>query len=272
VDTPYRNGPTSLRLAIAFFGQTGVDMCLNGSASKVASRLMLGLKAQPIASEDYDLSYFWIMRRHAFASAALRKKRIPAPGLLAGPVALGLWATDLLYNRRKRKQADVRRLSNFGEAFDVFWDTLRKGPGRLRAVRTAAALEWRFGNLLRSRQAAIFGAFRGQELLGYVVLREATREHLELRQFVIADLQALDDSPEVLTDLLIAAIEATRHEGMDALEWQGWNPAKRRVASSLHPMTYRYPVWQLFYKAINPELGPVLKQPAIWDFSPFDAF
>jgi hypothetical protein len=72
--------------------------------------------------------------------------------------------------------------------------------------------------------------------------------------------------------LVPQALDTTKQEGMDALEWQGWNPAKRSVARALAPKSYRYPVWQLFYKAINPELAPVLARPAIWDFSPFDAF
>jgi hypothetical protein len=204
--------------------------------------------------------------------AALRKKNIPAAWLLAGPVALGLWATDRSWLGRVGRHADIRRLSNFGEPFDALWGQLRRAPGRLRAVRTAAALDWRFGDLLCKRQAAVLGLFQGERLEGYVILRETTREHLGLRQFVIADLQALDDSPDRVTALLQAALEATRHAGVDALEWQGWNSEKRKIAEKFYPRSYRYPTWPLFYKTVNPDIAPIMARPGSWDFSPFDAF
>jgi hypothetical protein len=145
-------------------------------------------------------------------------------------------------------------------------------PGLLRAVRTSAALDWRFGGALRRQNAVALGLFKGQELHGYVVLRKFARPHLGLNQFVIADLQALNDSPHVLLDLLAAALEATREEGMDALEWQGWNPAKRALAISLHPRPFRYDVWPLYYKVVNADLASMLADAECWDFSPFDAF
>jgi hypothetical protein len=270
VDRSHRN--SSMLLAMSYFSQEGVDLCVNGSASAVASRLMPALGAQRTASEDYDLSYFWITRRRNFARAVLRKKKIPAAGLLSHAAALVLWAADLRSGGRRRNLSEVKQLNGFGDEFDAFWEKIRQGRGRLRAVRSSAALEWRFGGYLRQKRATVLAIFQGGHLGGYVVLRRCVREHLGLRQFVIADLQALDDSPDVILDLLAAALEATRQEGLDALEWQGWNPAKRQVARSLHPKSYRYPVWPLYYKAVNPSLVPVLARADSWDFSPFDAF
>jgi hypothetical protein len=56
------------------------------------------------------------------------------------------------------------------------------------------------------------------------------------------------------------------------VEWQGWNPVKRRQALSLRPKSYRYSVWPLYYKAVNRDLASALTQVDTWDFSPFDAF
>jgi hypothetical protein len=270
VDVAYRN--SSLLLAMSYFNQKGVDVCLNGSASAVASRLMPTLKARRIPSPDYDLSYFWIVNRRAFVGAALRKKKIPCVGVLSRAAAMGLWAWDLQFIRPKRKPPGIKRLSGFGHEFDAFWERLRQKPGLLSAVRTSAALDWRFGGALRRQDAVVLGLFNGQELRGYVLLRKFVRPHLGLNQFVIADLQALNDSPTVLLDLLAAALEATAEEGMDALEWQGWNTAKRALAISLHPRPFRYSVWPLYYKVVNADLASMLANAECWDFSPFDAF
>jgi hypothetical protein len=270
VDSAHRN--SSLLLVMSYFRQKGVDLCLNGSAGAIASRVMPALKIPRIASADYDLSYFWITRPRAFAEAVLRKKKIPAAGILSVAAALVLRAGDLRTGGRSRNLATVKPVKGFGDEFDAFWEKIRQGRGRLRAVRSSAALEWRFGGSLRQNRATVLGTFQGGRLGGYVVLRQSVREHLGLRQFVIADLQALDDSPDVILDLLAGALEATRQENLDALEWQGWSPAKRQVARSLHPKSYRYPVWPLYYKAVNPDLVPLLAGAGSWDFSPFDAF
>jgi hypothetical protein len=233
---------------------------------------MPALKAQKIPSPDYDLSYFWITGYRAFAAAVLRKKKVPAADLLAPLAGAGLWGTDLASALRRRVPEGVKRFPAFGGEFDAFWEKLREGPGRLRAVRTAAALTWRFGSALRSERAVVLGWTKGAKLEGYIVLLESAREHLRLRQYTIADLQALNDVPEVILGLLAAAREQASRAGMHALEWKGWNPAKRKLAAILRPKSYRDPVWPAFYKAIDPDLAPVLSQPGAWDFSPLDAF
>jgi len=269
-DTEYRN--SSLLLAMSHLNQKGVDLCINGSANEAASRIMTGIKVPRIPSPDFDLSYLWVTRRRSFAAAALRTKTKAGASLLAPLAAAGLWLADLKSLGRNRNLAHVERLHQFGNEFDVFWNKLRQEPGRLRAVRTPAALDWRFGAALRQNRLVILGHRHGGELQGYILLREYTRAHLGLRQFIISDLQALNDSSDVILDLLTAAREVSRQEGLDVVEWQGWNQAKRLQALSLRPKSYRYSVWPLYYKAVNRSLASALTQADTWDFSPFDAF
>jgi hypothetical protein len=270
VDAPYRG--YSLFLMNTSLAQKGIDLWLNGSASSVTSRIMTAMAIPRIPSPEFDVSYFWITNREAFLAAALRKKKMPAASLLSRIAALGLWGLDLRSKLSRRTRAAVKRIMTFGSEVDAFWEKLRKGPTRLRAVRTSAALMWRFGSALQQNRAVVLGLLDGHQLRGYVVLREFDRSHLGLRQYVLADIQALDDSPDVLLDLTIAAIETTREAGMAALEWQGWNIHKREIAMSLHPRTYRYPVWPLYYKAINSGLVSTLTHDGVWDFSLFDSF
>lgn len=270
VDAEHRS--SSLLLAMAFMNQKGVDLCLNGSASSVASRLMSTLRFKRIPTEDYSLSYFWIVRRRAFAAAALRKKNFPAADCLALPAALFLWFSDLLSQRSRRGAGQLRRIESFGDDFDTLWQRLRRTPGRLQAVRSSAVLRWRFADSLKGQKVVAIGLYRDNDLQGYVVLRGKNREQLKLRQYEICDLQVADDAPDGLLELLQGAIEVSREDGVDALEWTGWNSAKRRIAQSCHPRCYDYSVWPAFYKEKNPALVPVLAEPRAWDFSPFDAF
>lgn len=270
VDTEFRS--SSLLLAMSYLGQKEVDFCLNGSASDVASRLMTAMKAQQVPSEDYDLSYLWIISHQAFAAAALRKRKIPCGGIISYPLGLALRTSDSATGRSRYKNANLKRFEEFGTKFDEFWEEMRRGEGRLRAVRNSAVLEWRFGHALREGHAVVLGFLRGEKLCGYIVLSEKKRENLRLRQFVISDLQALNDSREIIIDLISAAIGATRENGLGALEWQGWNSAKRLIARELKPRSYRYPVWPLFYKAMDKDLRGVLSDAKNWDISPFDAF
>lgn len=270
VDPAHRN--SSMLLALSYFNQQGVDVCLNGSASAVASRLMEVMKARRIPSPEYDLSYFWITNATNFAEAALRKKGVPGARQLAHLAAAGLWLDGLRAPRPGKPAAGARRLTAFGPEFDRFWARLREGANRLRAVRTAAALDWRFGQGLRQKRVTVVGLLHREELQGYVVLREVLRRNLNLRQYVIADLQAEDDSADVLTELLQAALSVTREDKLDALEWQGWNKSKRAVAVRLQPKTYRYGVWPLYFKVRNAQLTSKMEDAGCWDFSPFDAF
>lgn len=270
VDLEHRSA--SLLLAMAYFGQTGLDVLLNGSASAVASQIMPRLKAERIPSPGYDKSLFWITNRVKFTEAALRKKNVPAAGMLARLAAGGLWALDGVRRLPCQWPPEARRPRSFGPEFDEFWERIRCGPNRLRAVRTAAALEWRFGRSLQTGRASLITLGTGASLRGYAVLLRRTRAHLNLSQYLIGDLQALEDSPETTRALLSAALAATQEDGLDALEWQGWNSAKRRVAESLHPWSYGYAVWPLFYRTRDPDLARTLNQARVWDFSPFDAF
>lgn len=270
VDPEYRN--SSLLLAMSYFGQKEVDFCLNGSASSVASRLMAAMRAERVPSWNYDLSYFWIASHRAFAAAVLQKKGIPCGQVVSYPVGLALKTSDLVTRISRHTSASLNRFHTFGTEFDELWEDLRREDGRLRAIRSAAVLEWRFGQALRQGKAIVLGMLQGERLCGYIILSEKERENLRLKQFVVADLQALNDSRAILFELLSAAIDTTQRQGLDALEWQGWNSAKRQVALALKPRSYRYPVWPLFYKTTQRDLCATLANANSWDCSPFDAF
>ncbi len=272
VDPDYRR--SSLLLTMSYFAQGHVDLLLNGSANETAARVMTAFGAQPIPAPDYHCSYFWILRRRAFAAAALERRRVPGARWLSVPAALALALAALPGRLPRKAAAEIRHFDSFGEEFDRFWEKLRRQPGRLVAVRTAKALQWRFSQAWWPDKPLIVGALREGELLGYLVAVAQAPEHSRgLRSYLIGDLQALGDSSAVISTLLREAVRTARRLGAGSVQWIGWAPPKRQAALSLFPRKYRSRGhWPLYYRVASADLKSALSRPDCWDFSPFDAF
>ncbi len=271
VDAGHRN--MSLRLLTAFYKQDDVDLFLNVSANPTTARLLTAMKVPRIPIPGYDVPCFWAARPQAFAEAALRKRGIPGASVLARPAGIVLTARDvLLRSGRGHVAAAVSRLSGFDGRFDSFWLSLRAGPPRLRAVRTRAVLEWRFGAQLRGGRAAVVAASQGGTLSGYAVLVRRQSPELGMDAYDVADLQAIQDNPTTIRDLLLASVSIAREDGMDAVKFLTGTPAKRAPADELRPYTYRLGHWQLYYKVESAELKNVLSMADAWDVSLFDTY
>jgi hypothetical protein len=263
----------SVQLMTTFLRQKGVDFCVNGSANPAASQVMTGLKIPRIPLPDYGTSFFWAIRRHAFARAALMRRQARAAVLLAWPAAAGVLARDVIFRSgRGRPSGPVRRLREFDERFDSLWNQIGAGPVRLRAVRTRAVLDWRFGGELRSGRAIILATERGALLSGYAVLIRREGSELGMNLFDVADIQAAEDDGATIRDLLLGSIRAARDDGADALKFMTGTPVKRSAAEALRPWKNQLPFWQLYYKAATPELGSMLSAADVWDFSLFETY
>ena len=271
VDAAHRN--KSLWLLDASLEQTGVDLWLDGSASPTASRILTVLKLPRIPLPGYDVPCFWAARPQGFAKAVLVKKAIPGASVLARPVGMLLNARDIiLRSGRGRTSATVNRLGGFDDRFETLWRTLCADPPRLRAVRTRAVLEWRFGAQLRSGRAIIVAAGGDGKLSGYAVLVRRQSPELGMDLYDVADLQAIRDDPATIRDLLLGSIEIAREQGVDAVKLLTGSPAKRATVDELRPYTYRLGFWQLYYKVASPELAAALSTADAWDFSLFDTY
>lgn len=271
VDADHRN--MSLRLMTTFLRQKGVDLCLIGSASPTTAQVLTALGIPRIPIPGYDVPCFWTARPRGFAKAILRKRAIPGANVLARPLGMLLNARDVvLRSGRGRTSSTVRRLGGFDDRFETFWQSLRADPPRLRAVRTRAVLEWKFGAQLRCGNATIVAASRDGTLSGYAVLVRRQSPDLGMDLYDVADLQAIRDDPATITDLLLGAIGIAREDGVDAVKLLTGSPAKRAPVDRLRPYTYRLGLWQLYYRAAPPELKATLSAADAWDFSHFDTY
>jgi len=270
VDPEFRSN--ALTLMTTFLRQKGVDLSLIVSASPTTERLLTAMKIARIPVPDYGSPCFWAVNNRAFAKAALIRRSIPGAALLAWPAGLALFASSLFRGSgRGRETSAVRRLPGFDERFDGLWQSLNSGATRLRAVRTKAALEWRFRTELRHGGAAILAAEQEGMLLGYAVIVRRDGADLGMQVIDVVDIQAINDDPVTMRDLFLASIRIARQESADAVKFMSGTPAKRAPADALRPYTYRLPIWQLYFKAA-PELSAALSTADSWDISVFDTY
>lgn len=263
----------SLQLLDSFLRVRGADICIIGSASPVTSEILTRLKVPRIPAPGYDEPLLWAVRPRDFAAAALRKKEIRGAGLLAWPAALALGLADFV-NRSGRGQvcSTVRQIPAFDERFDAFWERLRRGPRRLRAVRNRAVLAWRFQSALSKGEASVLVAERGGNLVGYAVLLHRDSPELGMKTYDVADLQALGNDALILKDLLLSSIRVARDGRAGTLKLLTGDATKRSTALSLRPHSYHVPVWQMYFRTTNSQLAEQLSPPDLWDFSPFDNY
>jgi hypothetical protein len=270
VDPEHRG--RALHLTTAFFKQKGLGILINGSASPVASKVLAGLQIPRIPIPDYASPCFWAASPRAFAKAALDRRGVRGASLLSIPAGLALWVRDTLRRSgRGRLTNSIQRLQAFDERFDALWQRIAAGPSRLRAVRTRAVLDWRFQNDLSSGRGVVLVAESGGNASGYIVLLRRPGSDLGMSLFDVADFQAAGDDSGVYRDLLLAAVQLARDEGVDAVKLLTGTPAKRTPAMALEPYSYQLPFWQLYYRAA-PELKPALASAEAWDFSLFETY
>lgn len=262
----------SLSLIMSFLRQPGVELWIDGSASPTASQVLTGLKMARMPIPDYAVPCFWAARPRAFAKAVLMRKAVRGASALAWPAGLVLGIRDVLRGSgRGAIQATMRRLPDFDERWDGFWRELSDGSKRLRAVRTRAVMEWRFGDAVRAGDAAILTAEAGGKFSGYAVLVRRRADETGMTVYDVADIQALGDDAGTICDLVRSAVRTARDEGVDAVKLLTGTPAKRRSVEALRPYTYQLGFWQLFYQA-SKELKPELSEADTWDFSPFETY
>jgi len=270
VDAEHRG--RALHLTTAFFKQKGPDLLINGSASPIASKVLAGLQIPRMPIPDYTSPCFWAANTTAFAKAALQRRNVSATALLAYPAGLALQARDILRRSgRGKPSGQVHRLKNFDDRFDALWQRIAAGPSRLRAVRTQAVLRWRFQTDLDSGRGTILAAESGANLSGYIVLLRRPGSDLGMSLYDVADFQAAGDDPAIYRDLLLAAIQLAREEGVDAVKLMTGTPAKRTSAMALQPYTYQVAHWPLFYRAAA-RLKSLLDSADAWDFSLFETY
>ncbi|MBX5446553.1 MAG: GNAT family N-acetyltransferase [Sphaerobacter sp.] len=203
-----------------------------------------------------------------YAAKILTTAKLPVslPGPLDGGVNLALRAADRLLTVG-RKGVTVKVLDSFDERFDRFFESLTVRIACL-AEKDAAFLQWRYGPSSPQPAGPLLGAFEGDELVGYAVLRVTATD----RSGYIMDLTALPGRHDVAAALLRASIWHLREMGAHLIRY-------RFLLSSLAPLPRD--LWRLGFftrkqthtlqvKFADPEFQLVATNPLSWAYSAGD--
>jgi len=264
VDAAFRRH--SLMLASSYFTQDDVDVLLNTTAvADTSGKAFLAFGAEKVPQPAYTTRLLWITGYRGFAANLLRERGVPGASWLQHPAGVAAWIGDTP-RRRGRMRDRVRAAAAFDARFDRFWATQREEPDRLRMPRDAATLTWRFA--LERTPPLVAVLERGSNVAGYCVLVQ--RNQGMLRRAEVADLQALNDDPDVVREVMTGALRLAREAGIHLVAMTGVGDRKREALSALRPHRKISPGWPLYYKASDPSLTAPLQSPSAWDVSLYD--
>jgi hypothetical protein len=262
VDAEHRH--RSLMLATEYFKQTGVEVLLNTTAvAETSGKAFLAFRAERVPQPGYTTRLLWITGYGGFAGNVVRERGLPS--VLRFPASLAAWIGDA--PRRWRRSADrVQAVGEFEARFDRFWATLRERRHRLQMIRDAATLTWRFA--LEREPPLIAVLERDGALAGYAV--SVRRDQGDLRRLEVVDLQAVDDDPAVVREVLSGVLRLAHERDVHLVALTGYNEAKRDALSTLGPHLKTTPGWPLYYKAADASLTVPLRSSNAWDLSLYD--
>lgn len=138
-----------------------------------------------------------------------------------------------LATRQSARDLVVARLARFDEAVTAL-AARAEGPGRLVVRRTADYLNWRFVENPRCAHA-VFGAFRQNRLVGYVVTRFNTarpnlRGEAEIVDWIVDGGTAPEDAARVMTALLQVALDDMQRQGASIVKHLTSDAQSQRLA------------------------------------------
>ncbi len=271
VDRAYRL--STFGLVAPFFRLEKVDFVMTTSANRGAALFYQYNKASPIPVAHLADHLSWVVNYRKVVSAALQKKRVPAPAVVALPAAVAAWTLDSLAGRNRfgRRASGVHQLENFDGRFDRFWTLLAQSSDHMLAVRDRASLQWHFEFALQKGHVRILVLEQHGEMIGYLLLlRDLRRDSQLLDHYLVVDLQVLEARADHVQALMAEALRTARSEGFAMVDVVGLCTEKRRIVESMRPYvrsTDRSPFW---YKATRTVEGLDLHTPEVWDLTLLD--
>lgn len=272
VDSQYRS--YSPLLLDYYFGQKNVGLFLEGGVSLEAFHAFSEFQTLPVPNGDLNQSSYWITDYSGFAATALTKREIPLARLLRYPLAMALFCEDRFRKGRRLlrpNEIKVEVCNQFDNRFDDFWEQLKAvRPNVLLGLRTREILEWHFKFALLRSKAWILTIADGSHLLSYAIFDRNDNRRLGLKRMILVDFQSLNGDYLLLLPMLSWALRRCEKEGIHTLDIRGFCPEKRSVIEQIVPHRRKLPWWLYVYKAGDKILEQNLRNPNVWDPSPFD--
>jgi hypothetical protein len=143
------------------------------------------------------------------------RPRAPIPGPLAALLNRGLAAVDEALGGRFGGGLEAEVLSGFDESFDDLFERVAAVVPCL-AEKDAAFLGWRYGPGSPQAPVTVLGVRSGGRLLGYAVLKAASKG----QDGYVLDLMALPGRPDVVRALLRETVRYFREVGVQIIRYR----------------------------------------------------
>jgi hypothetical protein len=272
VDSRYRS--YSYQLVARYFNQKNVDLYLNTSANLASSKTFQAFHASKVPVGNWDQAPFWIANYPGFVRSFLTKKAIPLVRPLSLGLSLPLYLRDRLFGKGRcggRIHFDVEACQEFDDRFDTFWEALKqRNLRRLLGVRTREVLAWHYKYGLLQGKTWVVTATDASGLAGYAVFSRQDVPKIMLRRMWLVDFKSLDGTFAPLAPMVDWALERCRKEGIHMLEVIGVSAERGGAILKSAPHQQKLPAWLYFYKTKDKSLEERLRDPEVWDPSPYD--
>lgn len=143
------------------------------------------------------------------------RPRAPIPGPLKALLNRGLAAVDDALGGRFGGGLEAEVLSGFDESFDDLFERVAAIVPCL-AEKDAAFLSWRYGPDSPQAPVTVLGVRSGGRLLGYAVLKAASKG----QDGYVLDLMALPGRPDVVRALLRETVRHFREVGVQIIRYR----------------------------------------------------
>jgi hypothetical protein len=254
--------------------QRDIDLFVCSNVSSVSEPFTRHLGFAQVPVGDWYRSAFWITNHPGFAQVALRLKSVPMARTMAYPISTALICWDrcnIRWERHRSSIGEIERCWEFDSRFDDFWNELQhQKENVLLAVRTRETLAWHFRNTLVRQRVWILASHKGPRLIAYAIFDRQDNPAIGLRRVRLVDFQAHRGSEDALLSALSWMLHKCREDGIHMLEVSGcWlnRPGLPRIVAPYHRTL---PSWSYYYKATDPELSALLRDPKVWAPSSFD--
>jgi hypothetical protein len=252
-----------------YYNQASADICMSTSTGPRAVAMIERIATRTPLGDWQSGSYFQLNYATRIAGK-LRARHVPLANLLAYPGAGLLTLKDRLRSRPLPplpKGFSIETRERFGPEFDAFWEELvRENPNKLLAERSSAALSWHYARPMKWGRLRVFAALRNGALRGYCILILSRGR----KSIFLVDYQTLEPACDLLGGLLRAVLACSEREGIHTLESLGSGLPKMHTLDRCVPYRRKLPSWRFFYHSNNAELAAALRDPQVWDPSPYD--
>ncbi|MEO5331375.1 MAG: hypothetical protein H7839_05075 [Magnetococcus sp. YQC-5] len=271
VDPSYRSH--SLPLLQRFFKQNHVDLFMVSSANESSGKIYkaYGMKITP--SPSYEQALFWVTDPIPFFQAMWYHKGWWLPkifGWMAGRI-FKIWSA-ILFFKIQSKKTKCKTVYSYDERFDFFWANHLFLKKRLAFVRDQKNLTWHFQHFLDTGMGWVAIYEQDGEILGYAIFIRRDKSEIGLSRLQLADIQAINDSPDIIRELFIYGLQQARIQGGHVLEVIGFNQNKRKIFNEFSPMVRLITSHPYLYKLANhnKNMAQDMNDINVWDPSIID--